>query len=1057
LALRRSEQRKAFFYFPIWGGDYNAQWAVAQPCGGSPSFPEQTEEGPHGMFCALDILHSVAQRLRPGRRRKQRSADRQRSYRFESLEPRIALAAAGLVPIGAQPTGPLTGKIVYTSGGHGIEYEGGSTNGGWLTDRPDYNEIVEDFGNQDQLTYFADYLLRAGATVVPMRPVGHQLNEVVVDNDSAGVTYSGAWSDSTSGGRWYDEDYGAVADTVRYRSASTSAGSETAVATYTPNIPAEGFYPVYVWASAGTNRTSQLYKVNHTGGQTQIRVDHSMVGNGWVYLGTYHFDGGSSSVAGSVQISNEGAAGKVVIADAVRFGNGMGDLKEGPDGSFGTGTVSGYPREDESSFYWLYRGIGLGVTPTSVLGTGNVSAPSNMAQHMNQNTNPFGTSVYIGFHSNGTTGDPATATARGAIGLIDSDAATPHQSDLALFTGRQINQDMQALNGKFEHNWSNRTSHSSSGGFGEIDLGASAEMDATIIEVGFHDNTQDSQLLRDPKVRDQIGRSTYEAVLEYFDKWGGLPTPTTVASAPQIASVVSNAAGEVTLTWAAGQSGGVYGAAATGYRIDASVDGYGFDGGTLVAGGGATSATLSGYDPTIPYYFKIVAVNAGGESKSSEVLNVLPSGGPKQVLVVSGFDRFDRTQNVRYPFYSPSGNLVDRVWARSNNSFDYVVQVAAAIHAAEPGVHVASASNEAIISGAVSLSDYDAVIWILGEESTADDTFNATEQTKVEQYIAGGGHLFTSGSEIAWDLDQSNNGRTFFETTLQGNYIGDDAGTYNVTATAAGIFEGIAFSFDNGAQFYNVDFPDVIAPQAGAVQALTYNGGTGGSAGIQVPGTGGRGSVVVFGFPFETITTAANRAAVMDRVLGFFGVAPILPGDFDGNGIVDGADFLIWQRGFTAQNPIYSNADFLAWQSGFSQSNAPLAGAEADQDGVSDNVASAISASSFSSESDGIATVASLNAAEDLGGDPQASGIGWLAHRSSSIEVAAPHRSLDLLKQSSLQRPNAPLRSAPTERVQAQRRSFAVLSQSQCVESDAESLDVAFGEHVLGGDWKSLQ
>lgn len=65
--------------------------------------------------------------------------------------------------------------------------------------------------------------------------------------------------------------------------------------------------------------------MNHTGGQTQIRVDHSMVGNGWVYLGTYHFDGGgSSSVAGSVQISNEGAAGKVVIADAVRLGNGMG-------------------------------------------------------------------------------------------------------------------------------------------------------------------------------------------------------------------------------------------------------------------------------------------------------------------------------------------------------------------------------------------------------------------------------------------------------------------------------------------------------------------------------------------------------------------------------------------------------------------------------------------------------------------------------------------------------------------------------------------------------------
>jgi hypothetical protein len=997
------------------------------------------------MARALNFLNSVAQQLTPGRRRQRRSLEKPRSYRFESLEPRIALAAAGLVPIGVQPIGPLTGKIVYTSAGHGIEYEGGSTNNGWLTDRPDYNEIVEDFGNQDQLTYFADYLLRAGATVVPMRPVGHQLNEVVLDNDSAGVTYSGAWSNSTSGTRWYDEDYGAVADSVRYRSASTSAGSETAVATYTPSIPAEGFYPVYVWASAGTNRTSQLYKVNHTGGQTQIRVDHSMVGNGWVYLGTYHFDGGSSSVAGSVQISNDGAAGKVVIADAIRFGNGMGDLKEGSDG-IGTGTVSGYPREDESSYYWLYRGIGLGITPTSVLGTGNVSAPSNMAQHMNQNANPFGTSVYIGFHSNGTTGDPATATARGAIGLIDSDAATPHQSDLALFTGRQINQDMQALNGAFEHNWSTRSSHSSSGGFGEIDLGASAEMDATIIEVGFHDTTLDGEMLRDPKVRDQIGRSTYEAVLEYFDAWGGLASPTTVASAPKITSAVSNAAGEVTLTWSAGQAGGVHGAAATGYRIYASVDGYGFDGGTLAAGGGATSATLPGYDPTIPYYFKIVAVNAGGESKSSEVLSVLPSGGPKQVLVVSGFDRFDRTQNVRYPFYTPSGNFVDRVWARSNNSFDYVVQVAAAVHASASGVHVASASNEAIISGAVDLSDYDAVIWILGEESTDDDTFNAAEQTKVEQFIAGGGHLFTSGAEIAWDLDQQNNGRTFFENTLKGNYASDDANTYNVTATAGGIFAGLNFSFGNGAQFYNSEFPDVIAPQAGAAQALSYSGGSGGSAGIQVPGTDGRGSVVMFGFPFETITTAANRALVMDRVLDFFGVEPIVPtGDFNVDGIADGADFLAWQRGFGAANPTLADGD-------------------SDQNGVVDIDDLVMWSSQFgASESAAVgdtASIAALEADEEsaLTAAP-ADDLGWLAQRHAAPAPAAgSNRITGLLKQARVRQRDAPSSIATDRRAMGERRGDVTHIQDPISPDELELLDLAFDEQTLGGgNWRALQ
>jgi hypothetical protein len=52
-------------------------------------------------------------------------------------------------------------------------------------------------------------------------------------------------------------------------------------------------------------------------------------------------------------------------------------------------------------------------------------------------------------------------------------------------------------------------------------------------------------------------------------------------------------------------------------------------------------------------------------------------------------------------------------------------------------------------------------------------------------------------------------------------------------------------------------------------------GGSGGNAAIQVPGTGGRGNVVMLGFPFETIISKADRAAVMGRVLNYFGVAAV--------------------------------------------------------------------------------------------------------------------------------------------------------------------------------------
>ena len=76
---------------------------------------------------------------------------------------------------------------------------------------------------------------------MPLRPVGHQTNEVVLDNDDPGVTFVGSWTNSTRN-RLLRQHAG----DVPYRFASTSA-TETAYARYQPNIPQAGFYPVYAW------------------------------------------------------------------------------------------------------------------------------------------------------------------------------------------------------------------------------------------------------------------------------------------------------------------------------------------------------------------------------------------------------------------------------------------------------------------------------------------------------------------------------------------------------------------------------------------------------------------------------------------------------------------------------------------------------------------------------------------------------------------------------------------------------------------------------------------
>ncbi len=784
-----------------------------------------------------------------------------------SLVISSAVHAGGLVPVGTQPHGGLSGKIVYTHGGHGIT-AANQADGAWSFQRGPTHGMIEDLGNVDQMAFLVDDLFRAGATVVPLRPVGHQTNEVVLDNDDPGVTFVGKWTDATGATVYYG-----TPGHVPYRQTAASR-VETAHARYTPKIPEAGFYPVYAWTSSGGDRaTDQLYRVHHSGGTTEVTVNHRRVGNGLVYLGTYYFETGTN---GYVDISNRSkSARSVVVADMIRFGNGMGDISRGKAG------ISHWERLDESGLYWVMwhadRATGVSESDyraTNIDRQAAISFSPRYAAYMNREADGrLQDRVFVSFHSNAS--GPGSK-GRGTLGLYngnnDPTTATPHQLVLAKSLAAEVNDELVAQNGRFEHDWRDRkndvTLDRTDIEFGEINNHyIRDEFDATIVEVAFHDNQEDAELLRDPKVRDAIARATYHGLIKYFRAADNNKTPD-IPSPPPVTDVhvESAAPGSATISWVPPVANSYAGGAAAGYRIYASTNGYGFDGGTLVKGATKNSATLAGYDPKTTYYFKIAAANRGGQSPDSEVVAVLPSGGAKQALIVSGFDRLDRTLDPKQKY---EGKTVDRVWPRQSNSRDYVVQAATAVEAAAPGTHLASTSNEAVIGGTVNLSDYKTVIWILGEESTHGHTFDAAEQQKVEAFVAAGGNLFVTGSNIGWDLVEKNNGRAFYLNTLKANFVADTAKTHDVTGAAGSIFAGQKFSFDNSSQFYDVDSPDIIAPQPGAQIALNYANGTG-AAGLQVAGAGGRGRIVMFGFPFETITTAADRADVMRRVFDYF-------------------------------------------------------------------------------------------------------------------------------------------------------------------------------------------
>lgn len=275
---------------------------------------------------------------------------------------------------------------------------------------------------------------------------------------------------------------------------------------------------------------------------------------------------------------------------------------------------------------------------------------------------------------------------------------------------------------------------------------------------------------------------------------------------------------------------------------------------TVLAKPGVT-ANLSSV--TSETYFRITAVDTvapPNESTHSDVYGFAPAARVERVLIVDGFDRF-----------GGSGS-----WAQPRHAF--VFQHGRAI--AANGFAFESCANEEIVSGAINLQEYDAMFWLLGDESTTDETFSAAEQARVKAYLQNGGRLFVSGSEIAWDLDTAARGSTtdeaFLRDYLKADYVSDDANSFTVSGVSNGIFSGLNFSY--GSSPYQEDFPDAINAVNGGAICLRY--GNGQNAGVQFEGvfpSGARaGKIVYLGFPFETIASTGVRQEVIKRVLDFF-------------------------------------------------------------------------------------------------------------------------------------------------------------------------------------------
>ncbi|MEJ2208271.1 MAG: GerMN domain-containing protein [Anaerolineae bacterium] len=422
------------------------------------------------------------------------------------------------LPGQGQPRGALSGKAVWLSAGHGWYWS--ETLNRWNTQRGNNYGLIEDFSNAEAVNYYlARYLWNAGADTWLVRERSMIEQEVIVDDDDGAPAYveTGTWQTSLSPG--YQEG--------TYRFASTLAGG-TASATWTPDLPQAGWYAVWAWYRHGDNRTVDArYEVHHAGGVTPVSISQEVHGLTWRYLGEYYFESGTG---GSVTLLNDSSdPGQAVIADAVRFGGGLGSVAE-------PGGTSGRPRWEEQATYWAHY-QGAPIEPSDY----DPSARPLYAEWEAARGEPgeAAEAVYLSWHSN-------AGGATGTDSFVDASEPTPGSLELQDWVHDELIHDLRA---GWDPEWVNRGQKAAD--FSEVH--GLSTMPGLLLEVAFHDSEDpgDADDLKEPLFRQIAARAVYQGIVKYYAARAGtavhlLPEP------PERLAARSTGPGQVTLTWAAG-------------------------------------------------------------------------------------------------------------------------------------------------------------------------------------------------------------------------------------------------------------------------------------------------------------------------------------------------------------------------------------------------------------------------------------------------------------------------------------------------------------------------
>ncbi len=690
----------------------------------------------------------------------------------------------------------------------------------WEWQRGRLLQTVEDLYTQSYvLPFLVPMLENAGANVLLPRERDVCNVELVIDNDDANGT-DGVYSEDTGwtdGGvgfahrkKVYGDDDRPFSDGT-FRQATTVRKGDVSVAKWTPVVPRKGEYAVYVsYRTVEGSAEDALYTVKHLGGETSFRVNQTMGGGTWIYLGTFLFDKGSHPDC-CVTLSNISRdKGRIVTADAVKIGGGMGNIAR-------NGQESGYPRFTEGARYWLqWAGAPDSVfTPfkgendydddycsralwVNWLGGGSDVLPDREGLHV-----PLDMS--FAFHTDaGLTKSDATI---GTLMIYETEtegrttyangASRELAGLLADTIQKQILHDVRTLH---EPTWNGR------GMWNKAYFEARVpEVPAVLLELLSHQNFADMRYGLDPRFRFTVSRAIYKGILRFLSKQRRRKC--VVQPLPVTAMKVRMESGlNAVVEWKPVQDSLESTATPDSYVVYVRKDDGGWDNGSLVEEPRYEMKLEKGH----VYSWKVCALNDGGASFPGEILSAgIPAGwtdADGMAMVVNGFQRvsapadfcFMTTDSVRLAGFVDTEDhgvpyIRDISYIGSQKEFrcaipwvdddatgfgdsyaDYETQVIAGNTFDYPFIHgkalmsaglaFVSCGSEALADSAFSLAGYSMVDLVLGKQCQTKmgngkhhpmefKTFPQHLQKALAKYLqADGGKLFASGAFIGTDL-----------------------------------------------------------------------------------------------------------------------------------------------------------------------------------------------------------------------------------------------------------------------------------------------------------------